>query len=152
MERSLILYNIINLSISEVISRLLNFISFVYLARVILVEGFGIISFVVAFSSYFLLIVNFSSDIIASREVARLQVNRETLVSQVIATRILLAIASYALLSILVMLLQTTSTIRIALLIYGLTFFCAGIQYIMVLQRDGKNITYNNRTNIFVTY
>ena len=72
MDRSLILRSIINLSVSEVISRLLNFISFVYLARVILVEGFGIISFVIAFSSYFLLIVNFSSDIIASRETARL--------------------------------------------------------------------------------
>ncbi|MCL4547309.1 MAG: flippase [Bacteroidetes bacterium] len=75
MNRNTILHNIINLSISEIVSRLLNFISYIYLARVILAEGFGIISFVVAFSSYFLLIVNFSSDIIASREIARLAHN-----------------------------------------------------------------------------
>ncbi|MEW5843888.1 MAG: flippase [Bacteroidota bacterium] len=127
MGRSLILRNIINLSVSEVISRLLNFISYVYLARVILADGFGTISFVIAFSSYFLLIVNFSSDIIASREVARLQANRETFVSQIISTRILLAIVSYALFSVLVILLSTTSTIRVGLLIYGLTFFAQAI-------------------------
>ncbi|MCL5031034.1 MAG: flippase [Bacteroidetes bacterium] len=161
MNRSTILHNIINLSISEIVSRLLNFISYIYLARVILAEGFGIISFVIAFSSYFLLIVNFSSDIIASREVARLahnppdigdlqtrharladsspgQVDQRTrqarlesgqssFVNKIISLRLILACASYALLSGLVLLFCQQATIKAGLLIYGLTFFAQAI-------------------------
>ncbi len=161
MNRRTILRNIINLSISEIISRLLNFISYVYLARVILAEGFGIISFIIAFSSYFLLIINFSSDIIASREVARLadssprqgdQRTRHTrlahislgkgnsqarqaylksergiFVNKILSLRIILASASYTLLTGLVLFLNQPATIKIGLLIYGLTFFAQAI-------------------------
>lgn len=127
MNQSLIFRNIINLSISEIISRLLNFISYIYLARVILAEGFGIISFVIAFSSYFLLIVNFSSDMIASRETARLKTNRNIFVNKIVALRILLSIVSYALLAGFVLVLNQSETIRTGLLIYGLTFFANAV-------------------------
>ncbi len=127
MNSRAILRNIINLSISEIVSRLLNFISYTYLARVILAEGFGILSFVIAFSSYFLLVVNFSSDIIASRETARLQSGSAMFVNEILSLRIILACVGFMLLVCMVACMHQPTEINTGLMIYGIIFFAQAV-------------------------
>ena len=63
--------NFLALFLSDGITRLIGFAATVYIARLLAVEGFGLISYGVAFISYALLFANPGLSVIGAREVAK---------------------------------------------------------------------------------
>ena len=123
MDLKRILKNILYLSSSEIISKALNFITYTILARKFLAEGFGQISFVFVIVSYLTLIINFGTETIGSRDVAREDTNLSDYVSKLLTGKIILAIVLYLFYCALVSIIQIDSQLKIAFIVYGFTFF-----------------------------
>ncbi|MBI1937279.1 MAG: flippase [Ignavibacteriales bacterium] len=119
----IIFKNILSLSVSELIGRMLNFVSFALLARIILPDGFGIINFAFSFASYFLLVVNFGFDTTGTREIAQSRCDPSEYVSKLISLRLLLAVAGYFFLITVIYFVKIPSLVKTAVSIYGLSLF-----------------------------
>lgn len=115
--------NILILSSAEIISRVINFISFAYLARILLVDSFGLINFIIALTSYFLLIINYGTDTLGSRDIARSEPDISIYVSKLLSFRLFIAILLYLLFTVVLLLLPQSSLIKNSFLIYTFTFF-----------------------------
>lgn len=127
MNLGLILKNIISLSAGEFFARLFNLITYAYLARVILPEGFGSINFAAALISFFLLAVNYGFDTAAIRDISTNPEKLSNYLINVTLTKIILALISYTVLSILVSILNTSIINQQVILIYGLSLFSNAI-------------------------
>ncbi len=92
--------NILWLSAGDFIAKTLNFLVFVYLARVLGVTAFGTLEFALSIMTYFLLLSDGGLDLWATREVAKGASVRE-LISRVLPLRIALALLACILLFIL---------------------------------------------------
>ncbi len=62
--------NIASLSVVQIVNYVFPLITIPYVSRIIGPEGFGIVSYITAFVSYFVLIVNFGFDFTATRKIA----------------------------------------------------------------------------------
>jgi len=61
--------NVLSIFFSDGVTRIIGFVATVYIARVLVVEGFGLINYGLAFISYALLFANPGLTIIGAREV-----------------------------------------------------------------------------------
>ena len=95
----LILHNFLSLMMGEAGYMLLRFAAIIYLARVLVVEGFGRLNFVVALVTSFMLLVNVGLNELGVREVSR----RHELVGKYVGTitsfRTALAVVAFGLLA-----------------------------------------------------
>lgn len=115
--------NLLTLSVSEIITKILGLITAAYVARVIAPEGFGILSFAAAFSSYFALFATFGLDIYGSREVARSQnFNREK-IDSIFSLRLLLSAIVFIVYVGVVFISGNPGIIKIVLIITGINIF-----------------------------
>ncbi len=89
--------NISKLFVGDFLAKALNFLTFVYLARIFGAKDYGIIEFTIAASMYFLMLADAGLEIWATRQVARAQDIR-ILVGRILPLRILLAIICFGLL------------------------------------------------------
>lgn len=119
----IIFKNILSLSVSELAGRILNFVSFALLARIISPDGFGIINFAVSFISYFLLIVNFGFDTTGTREIAQGGYDPSEYVSKLTSLRLLLAFAGYFFLLTVIYFVELPFIVKAVISIYGLSLF-----------------------------
>lgn len=119
----IIFKNILTLSVSELIGRIINFVSFALLARIISPDGFGIINFAASFISYFLLIVNFGFDTTGTREIAQSRVDPSEYVSKLTSLRLLLAAAGYFFLVTVIYFVELPLIVKTVAAIYGLSLF-----------------------------
>jgi O-antigen/teichoic acid export membrane protein len=117
-----ILKSVAILSVSELISRAINFVSYAILARVFLADGFGLFSYIFAIISYITLFVNFGTDVIGNRDVARHKATSSDYLNKLLSFRIIVAIVFYLVFSITLLLANIEQSTKNALLIYGLTF------------------------------
>lgn len=118
-----IIHNFLSLSIGELVSRVINLVTFVYLARVLSTDGFGIIGFASAIVSYFILLVSFGFDIYGIRNITSEEENNKNLVSSIVSLRLFLAVVFFICLSILSFSLKKDITTKLALVITGINLF-----------------------------
>ncbi|MCJ7458548.1 MAG: flippase [candidate division Zixibacteria bacterium] len=108
---------------ADLITKALGFISVIYLARVLTVEGFGKIEFAQAIIIYFVLLVNQGLDLWGVREIAKGQEKIKEIVNNVLSIRFFLSLLAYGLLVIFVLLINKPWDIKQLILIYGLSIF-----------------------------
>lgn len=82
--------NFASLFISDAVSRILGFFAIVYIARMLSVEGLGIISYGMAFFTYALLFANPGLTTIGAREIAKDHNNRR-IIEEILGLRLTLA-------------------------------------------------------------
>src|SRR4029077_13642201 len=88
-------YNIIRLCAGDFPAKALNFVTFVYLARILGVAHYGVLEFALSIFTYFLFLADAGLELWATREAARGHAVRQ-LAARVIPLRFLLALTSFA--------------------------------------------------------
>lgn len=114
--------NFCTLFLSDALSRLLGFFVVVYIARVLTVEGLGIISYGYAFLTYALLFVNPGLTTIGAREIAK-NTENHLVAEEILGLRIILAFIIYLLCVIGVLILPGSTDTKNIILIYMLSVF-----------------------------
>ncbi len=117
--------NIARLAAGDFVAKTLNFLAFVYLARALGVQQFGVIEFAAALLTWFLLLGDGGLELWGTREAAR-EESLGVLAARVVPLRLALATASFALLAALALnrrLLPNGEALSIVLLLFGLSLF-----------------------------
>ena len=114
--------NIARLSVGDAAAKTLHFLAFVYLARVLGVERFGVIEFAGSLLVYFLLLGDGGLEIWGTREAAKSS-DLPALVAHILPLRLLLAAAGFAALLVLLPFLPPYPELRWVLGLYGLSLF-----------------------------
>ncbi len=114
--------NFISLFISDAASRILGFIATVYVARVLAAEGFGLISYGLAFLTYALLFANPGLTTIGAREIAKDHSNRR-IITEILGLRLTLAILIFAIFIIGLLMIPGQPVTKKIILIYLLSVF-----------------------------
>ncbi len=114
--------NFLSLFVSDGLTRVIGFAATVYIARLLAVEGFGLISYGLAFVSYALLFANPGLTVIGAREVAKTPQDRR-FIEGVIGLRIVLAIIIFSILFIGVRFIPGDGVTKQIIIIYALTLF-----------------------------
>ncbi len=89
---SVILRNFLALSLGEIASKGFGFLALVYLARILGVESFGDLSFVLAIYSYLAILANQGFEIVGAKEIARTKEPHSLIVGQILPIRAAFAI------------------------------------------------------------
>lgn len=129
--------NIFRLSIGDFIAKTLNFLAFVYLARVLGVDGYGVLEFALSILTYFLLFADGGLELWATRESASCQ-DMRNLVARVVPLRSILAVGSFCLLLTFLIVLPSYPGLRTVLILFGLTLFTQAINLKWVFMGQEK--------------
>ncbi len=133
-----ILKNFISLSGGELLSKGIAFVTTIYLARLILPEGFGILGYAAAFVAYFLLFIDFGFDIISVKKIANDNSVISRYVNNIISFRIILSVIIFVLLVSVVYFLNESTTVKMALILTGANLFVQALTTEFVFQAVGK--------------
>jgi len=114
--------NILKLSLGDFLAKTLNFLAFVYLARVLGVTSYGVFEFGFSILAYFLLLVNGGIELWAIRHAAKARAIRP-LVEWILPFRFLLAGLSFFILILLLPVFPDYPGLRSVLIVLGLTLF-----------------------------
>src|ERR1035438_3518763 len=104
----------------------MNFLAFVYLARILGVANFGILEFAGSILTYLLLIADFGLELWGTREASN-SADLPGLAARLVPLRLLLASVSFALLMALLPLFPHYPGLRAVLVLYGLTLFAQAV-------------------------
>lgn len=116
-------FNFIILSGGEIISKLLTFTAFAFLARVFGPDGFGVIELALAVLFVFTQLVDFGSEKYGAVAVAQDNKQVSSLVVHVVSMRLTLAIFSFLLLAGFLLIMNKPWEVKQIILIYGLSLF-----------------------------
>jgi O-antigen/teichoic acid export membrane protein len=119
--------------ISDAASRVIGFFATVYIARLLAAEGFGLISYGLAFLSYALLFANPGLTTIGAREVAKDTHNRR-IIDEILGLRIVLAIVVFLVLVVCIFIIPGQATTKRIILFYSLSIFPFAILLEFVFQ------------------
>jgi O-antigen/teichoic acid export membrane protein len=133
-----ILKNLFSLSIAEVANKGILFISTIYLARTILPDGFGVISFANSILVFFSLVVNLGFNIVGSREIAKDHSKISLYAGQITSVRLLLAVFSSAVLIALALLLDKPPVTKLVIIISSINLFSQAFLMDWVYQGNEK--------------
>ncbi len=117
-----IVKNLTSLFVGELASHVIGFFATIYLARLLAAEGFGLISYGIAFLSYALLFANPVLTTIGAREVAKTTEYHKT-VEAIIGLRLFLAILVFFLFAIGTYFVPGEATTKKIVLLYCLSLF-----------------------------
>lgn len=92
--------NILRLSVGDLLARILSFLAFIYLARVLGVDGYGVVEFALSVAIYLQVFTEGGLDLWATREVAQGK-SVKRLAAQVVPLRLLLGLAGFTALALL---------------------------------------------------
>ncbi|MEO5357679.1 MAG: flippase [Nitrospirae bacterium YQR-1] len=118
------------LVIGELLSRGLYYIAFIYMARLISVEGLGILSFTQSLVSYFALLATFGLDITGARDAAKGDVASGKLLANILVLKVIFSVVSFLLLLFTVVLINKPLETKSFIIIYGIVLM------INILQLD----------------
>lgn len=121
MNLKLIQKNIVFFSSGEIISRILNFITFILIARIIVVEDFGAMNISIVIVSYFTIALGFIHDDIATREISSGILNEKSFCDSVFTLRLIIGISLYLLIVFMYFIIDLSGQIKSYVLIYGIT-------------------------------
>lgn len=114
------------LSAGDLLAKTLNFLAFVYLARVLGVESFGVLEFASTLLVWFLLAADGGLEIWGTREAAQTSELR-TLVGRMVPLRLALAGMSFALLLGVLSFLPGEPILKVVLALFGLCLFAQAV-------------------------
>jgi O-antigen/teichoic acid export membrane protein len=114
--------NIAHLSLGDFLAKALNFLAFVWLARVLGVSEFGVLEFAGSLLTWFLLLGDGGLELWATREAARTS-DLRGLVARVAPLRFLLATASFVLLFLCLPVLPGGARLQVVMALFGLSLF-----------------------------
>ncbi|MGH9902733.1 MAG: oligosaccharide flippase family protein, partial [Pyrinomonadaceae bacterium] len=129
--------NIFQLSVGDFLAKTLNFLAFVYLARVLGVSQYGVLEFAVSILTYLLVLADGGLELWATREAAQDRSVRR-LAARVIPLRLLLAAGAFAALVALRPLLPDYANLEPVLLIFGLCVFAQALSLKWVFMGQEK--------------
>ena len=125
--------NFLALFFSDGITRLIGFAATVYIARLLAVEGFGLINYCLAFISYALLFANPGLTVIGAREVAKAPQNRR-FIEETLGLRVALAVIIFVIFFAVTSLVPGERIIKQIILVYALTLFPCAVLLEFVFQ------------------
>ena len=127
--------NLLHLFIGDFLAKVLNFLAFVYLARVLGVTNYGVLEFALSALTYFLVLADGGLELWGIREAARGK-DKQQLVGRVTPLRFLLALCAFDLLLILLPTFPTYPYLKTILVFFGLTLFsqAANLKWIFMGQ------------------
>lgn len=108
--------------LSDGVTRLIGFAATVYIARLLAVEGFGLISYGLAFVSYALLVANPGLTVIGAREVAKTPQDHR-FIAEMLGLRIVLAVVVFIVLLVAVLFIPGDGVTKQIIIIYALALF-----------------------------
>lgn len=112
--------NILRLSMGDFVAKTLNFLAFLYLARVLGVTNYGVFEFAISILTYFMLLADGGLEFWATREAAQGSDVR-TLVGRIVPLRFTLASAALVILIIVLPFFPDYPGLRTMLLVFGIT-------------------------------
>ncbi|MCX6155549.1 MAG: flippase [Candidatus Kapabacteria bacterium] len=115
--------NFIALSIGEIASKGLNIAVFIYLARILDPDGFGMISFANSTTLIYAVFVNLGFDIIGMRTISKDPNQINKYVNNSITLKLLISVLLFMILILHVSLVHLTMQQKVLILISGLNFF-----------------------------
>lgn len=115
-----VLSNFVALSFGESSSKLLGFVSTIYLARILGTDGYGQYAFVLAIYSYFALLANPGFETVGTREVAKGKYSVELLFGSIFVLRVFFSAIAFILLLLFALLFRFENTTRVLLITQGL--------------------------------
>jgi len=133
-----ILKNLFSLSIAEAANKGILFISTAYLARVILPEGYGVISFANSLLVFFSLAVNLGFNVVGSREIAKDHSKISFYASQITSIRLILAFFAAAVLICMAIFIDKPLLVKIVIIISSLNLFSQAFLMDWVYQGNEK--------------
>lgn len=116
-----IIKNFLSLIVGNVISKLLTFLAFVYIARVLGPALFGKINFVQAISLYFLILTHLGLTLLGTREIAHDRSHVTRYVNEIFTIRLLLSIVSFIILIVFAYLIKLPNDTRMLIVLFGFT-------------------------------
>lgn len=129
--------NIFRLSVGDFVAKTLNFLAFVYLARTLGVEGYGVLEFALSLLTYFLLFADGGLELWATREAAS-GTDTRNLVARIVPLRFILAVGSFCVLLLVLLLLPDYPGLRSIMILFGLTLFSQAINLKWVFMGQEK--------------
>ena len=118
--------NIIRLAAGDLVAKATSFFAFVYLARILGVANFGVLEFAGSVLTYLLLMADFGLEKWGTREAAN-TTDIAALAARVVPLRLMLASLSLGALLVLLPLFPRYPSLRVVLVIYGLTVFAQAV-------------------------
>ncbi len=119
--------NVFSLAAAEGINKLISFLIFAYLARVLGSSGFGQYSFAQAVLAYFLLPVSMGLNLIGSREIAKDPQVIPHYVNHLFSIRVVVSLTSFLLLCVLIYFMDKDEAVKQVLFYLGFTLFASAI-------------------------
>lgn len=136
-----LLKNFLSLAGAEVFTKLITFAAFAYLARILGAGGFGYVEWAAAVLMCSSLIVDQGFSSYGAREIAKEPSATEKLASEIVTARFLMASVGYLTISLFAFLFVGDRTIRLLLLIYGLSLWALPLLLQWVFQgHDRMNL------------
>jgi O-antigen/teichoic acid export membrane protein len=125
--------NILRLSIGDFVAKTLNFLAFLYLARILGVTHYGVFEFAISILTYFMLLADGGLEFWATREAAQGE-DVSRLVSRIVPLRMGLAVSAFILLLLLLPLFPAYPGLRTMLVIFGVTLliYAANIKWVFM--------------------
>jgi O-antigen/teichoic acid export membrane protein len=114
--------NFLALFLSDIISRLLAFIATVYIARLLGVQGLGLLSYGAAFLTYALLFVNPGLTTIGAREIAK-DTSRQMIIADILGLRLVLTFVVFIFFALGVYLIPGQLATKTIILTYLVSLF-----------------------------
>lgn len=118
-----ILKNMTSLYVAEIARQGANLLTFIYLARTINPEGYGVVQWAKSIVAYFILAVSLGFDVLGVREIAKNPDRREKYVNAILSIRFSLAVASYIVLGVIVLLMNKPDYVKWIVMIAGVNIF-----------------------------
>ena len=128
--------NLAILGLGELLTRLLTFVAFVHLARVLTPEWFGLVEVALAVLMVAMLVVDQGFPTYGTRELARDPACANLLVPRLVSIQLVLALVTYAALAAIVVALPLTE--KLTSLILGLGLSLLGVPFMLLWVFQGR--------------
>ena len=122
-----VIKNIFSMSVAEIANKLLQFFYTLYLAQVLLPEGFGVFNWAITVFGYYLIFVVLGFNVFGQREVAKDPKNINKYVNTIVSVRLLIAFFAYIALFFTVIIIGKPLYVQQIVWIYGLNLFAWAI-------------------------
>jgi O-antigen/teichoic acid export membrane protein len=131
--------SLLSLGGGTILARLVAFIGTNYIARMLGPEGFGMVGFALAISSYISLAITAGVNAIGAREVARQPEKAASLAASVILFRLVLAVGAFISIGLLSWYLPKPTIFKLVICLTGLSYFTIALDTAWVHQGLEQN-------------
>lgn len=126
------------LFLSQVIARGIGFFYFIFLARVLGVENFGVYAFVLAFVNNFVPVADFGLERLVLRDISRTPNDARSYLKKLFPLRLTLALLSYIAAALLGVILGQPTLQIFYFLVFGLFLFPNSLIYLLISFQNAK--------------